>query len=815
MPTNSLDHRETSNDGTAGVLQPLPPGVRPDAHIDLRGMRWRVEHAIVRQDCCELHVASATDDRRRVFLWPFDRPAGVDTAARYAILRPRHWHSAINAAHAQEIEPWTPRARIVRADVLPYQLEPAAAMARGALRLVLADEVGLGKTVQAGWIVADLVERERDARVLIAVPAGLRRQWQTELHELFGLTVRAVDAAWLRTAVADLPADVSPWSAPGISVASIDFLKRPDVAASLQAHLWDLLVIDEAHGSTAPTDRHAALAAVAALARRVVSITATPFSGDVARFSSLVALGAVGPADEAPVMFRRSREDTGDRRRRRHRFVAVRITRAELRLQRLLERYSRDVWREAAGHNDGARLAVTILRKRALSSPVAAERSLSRRLALLQGMTTAQRQLSLFDDEDSADDELADGALAAPGLVDAGREQRWLIAMIAAAATAASVDSKLRRLLRVLARARGEAVIVFTEYRDTLHHLAAKLPAALQLHGGMNAAERADVQRQFNENGGWLLATDAASEGLNLQHRSRFVVNYELPWNPARLEQRIGRVDRIGQRRPVHAMTLVARDTAEDLVVANLTKRLARVAATLGEHDRLASFLDEARIARCVIGVTDCGPAEVVAEDANPIGRTTLAPPDVRDAADRAATQIRRRLTSRAWTRTPVTSLRATMLPRGCVIALRCAARTSAGLAVAERLEIVHAPGDIARPRTTAELRGRAAAAVTWAVRYLEDAVPHLRGWMDDMQATHVATIDAHVAREAALRDRRTPWTPVQRGLFDRRAVAEADCRSALEAALYSEASERIRQFDQSRRLHLDATPAGVLVLWR
>ena len=104
----------------------------------------------------------------------------------------------------------------------------------------------------------------------------------------------------------------------------------------------------------------------------------------------------------------------------------------------------------------------------------------------------------------------------------------------------------------------GEAAIVFTEYRDTLRHLAAAMPEALQMHGGMTAAERAGVQQRFNEEGGWLIATDAASEGLNLQQRCRLVVNYELPWNPARLEQRIGRVDRIGQRRSVHAVSLVA-----------------------------------------------------------------------------------------------------------------------------------------------------------------------------------------------------------------------------------------------------------------
>src|SRR5205085_5151294 len=144
-------------------------------------------------------------------------------------------------------------------------------------------------------------------------------------------------------------------------------------------HTWDLLVVDEAHTAASPTDRYAAMSSVAARARRLVLITATPYSGDTAGFASMMDLGAVA-GSPPPLMFRRSREDVGDPRRRRHRFTTVRITRLEARLQRLLERYTRIVWRHAQADVEGARLAVTILRKRALSSPATAARSLRRRL---------------------------------------------------------------------------------------------------------------------------------------------------------------------------------------------------------------------------------------------------------------------------------------------------------------------------------------------------------------------------------------------------------------------------------------------------
>ena len=108
-------------------------------------------------------------------------------------------------------------------------------MAGGAPRVLLADEVGLGKTIQAGWIIADLIAREPSSRILVAVPAGLRRQWRAELSAWFEIAAIAADARWLRGMVADLPADVSPWAAPGVYLGSVDFLKRTDVAASLEA----------------------------------------------------------------------------------------------------------------------------------------------------------------------------------------------------------------------------------------------------------------------------------------------------------------------------------------------------------------------------------------------------------------------------------------------------------------------------------------------------------------------------------------------------------------------------------------------------
>ena len=772
-------------------------------------------------DCRELHLSGGNPPDRRVLLWPFDRPIPIDEGPRFKSVRLWTWGAAVASSIAAALDPLTPRARVSAAAILPYQLAPAVAMAGGASRLLLADEVGLGKTIQAGWIVADLLAREPAARILIAVPAGLRRQWCGELSHWFDIPAVDVDARWLRGVVADIPVDVSPWAAPGVYLGSVDFLKRVDVAASLDAHVWDLLIVDEAHTATSPTERYAALAAVAARARRVVTITATPFSGDTAGFASMAALGSTG-GDAPPLMFRRSREDVGDPRRRRHRFTVVRISSAEARLQRLLERYSRDVWRHAPSNVEGARLAVTILRKRALSSPAAAARSLRRRADLLRTRSPAPtpRQLALFDEDDDPGDELPDAALGAPGLADPALEQRWLSVLIDAADAATGVDSKQRCLQRFLHRAGGEPVIVFTEYRDTLLQLGSVLPPSLQLHGGLTSNERAGIQARFNEAGGLLLATDAAAEGLNLQRRCRIVVNYELPWNPARLEQRIGRVDRIGQERAVHAITLVARDTAEDLVIANLAKRLARVVATLGEKDRLGAFLTDARTARLVIA--GASPDEPDTEPEPPAAVTRA--PAISDEARAAADILRARratLASRGFhpeskdSAVLISTLRASRtLATGFVVAIRCSARTEDGAVIGTRVVVVHGESDVARPPSRRMARSVAARGIA-ALPDIAETIPALTAWFATVSQTHGQSVDRRLSRETAMHDRRAARLTIQPGLFDRRALRAAEDLSDAERAIRAEHHRHIAALTRARPLTLACQPMAVLIVWR
>jgi superfamily II DNA or RNA helicase len=470
-------------------------------------------------------------------------------------------------------------------DILPYQLEPAVALRRGeAVRLLIADHVGLGKTIQAGIVIADLVARQEAPRVLIVTPAGLRHQWEEELRRRFGLQPVVCSARWLSGEVGRWPAGVNPWTPPAIRVVSVDFLKRAEVLNALDGLTWDLLVVDEAHGASAGSDRGAAVGAVARRSLRVVCTTATPHDGVEAGFDALCGLGRHGAHDRI-ALFRRSRRVLGHDLGRRRVALRVAVSAAERRVHDLLAGYRRAA--DTSGWPDpGARLALTVLVKRALSSARALELTAARRRALLdQGTSIEQVALPFAEPlSDQGDGDVPDHVLARPALPNARRERAWLGALVEAARRAARAETKVAALARLLRRAR-EPHLVFTEYRDTLGVLARAVPAehTAVLHGGQSPDERRQALSAFASGRvRILLATDTASEGLNLHARCRSVVLFDVPWTPTRAEQRIGRVDRIGQSRRVHALSLVAADTPDELLVARQGERASIIHDALG-----------------------------------------------------------------------------------------------------------------------------------------------------------------------------------------------------------------------------------------
>jgi len=548
--------------------------------VRIRRQRWRVldvhDDGIHRLITAS-GIGASNIGAVRPFITPFDLVERDARATHVRQLSRRQWRRAVRAAILEAAPPAALRA-IVDADLalLPYQLEPALAILSGrGTRVLLADDVGLGKTIQAGLILAELRRAGAVSRTLIVVPAGLREQWQGELTARFGIAAALADTAALRRTVAAFAAGLNPWLTLETAITSIDLVKRPEHLAQILKVNWDLLIVDEAHAIAGESDRRQAATAIADRTPYVVLLTATPHSGSRSDFLALCATGGHG---DRLLMFRRTRRDLQMSSRRRLHRLSVTPTAAERHMHAALATFTRAVRDE---HDESSRevwLALAVLNKRALSSAWSLAQTISRRLESLERDTCGGWQPDLFTPaEDQLDDDVSRDWPAGASLSNPDRERRLLIATHAAAMRAAAEgESKIRALCRLLGRT-AEPAIVFTEYRDTLHHLAACLNRpSVKLHGLLSASDRRDAIDAFTRDGGVLLATDAAAEGLNLHCNCRLVVHLELPWNPMRLEQRVGRVDRIGQRRTVHAIALVGRHTHEEEILQRLRERIAR-----------------------------------------------------------------------------------------------------------------------------------------------------------------------------------------------------------------------------------------------
>lgn len=564
--------------------------------VRIRDQAWHVESAAADRGATRLDVSSAGGHRR--FLLPFDRVApdarrATPVRVRRAGARARLAQSAASTFSVRSL-PTVLRAPI---SLYPHQLEPALAVQDGHRRILIADAVGLGKTLAAGLIVGELLRRQPTSRVLVIAPAGLIDQWSEELAHRLAVETRLATSAERPRAIDTLTFGHDPWLRPGVWIGSPDYLKQPHILGTMPRLAWDAVVVDEAHTAAGSSDRHAAVHALCQQARRVVLLTATPHSGNEDDFGRLVAMGDLGlPGDEL-VVFQRGRDALEMPVARRVRWHGVRLPPAITTLFDRLDAYARSVRVASAGTEGSttAALLATVFWRRALSSLAAFSSTVSRRLEWLDArvdepLPWLQPRLDFGEDDEISGDEQT--ALTAESGLARAVERRALRQMQAMALAAAGGDPKPVRLLALLQRT-TEPVVVFTEFRRTLEVVADRLSAHRDvaiLHGGMPIAERrTELTRFLRGTATVLLSTDVGGQGLNLQTRARWVVSLDVPWNPSRLEQRVGRVDRIGQRRPVHATVLLLRHEQDDGLRSALVRR-ATVARQATGRETFASF---------------------------------------------------------------------------------------------------------------------------------------------------------------------------------------------------------------------------------
>ncbi|MCB9682127.1 MAG: DEAD/DEAH box helicase family protein [Alphaproteobacteria bacterium] len=653
---------------------PLP---QPGQVVHVRQRRWLVsdvvpgeglyQSALVRLSCLDDDNAGESAE----VLWAHEIDAALvpdtpelvkpgvtldDPKMFGAYLHALRWHSVTSTDHRLLQAPF--RAGI---DTKPYQLEPLRkALALPRVNLFIADDVGLGKTIEAGLVMQELLLRQRIDRILVVCPPAITRQWQEELEQRFGLSFAVYDREYVSARRRERGFGVNPWTTHRRFIVSYTLLRGTKSRSGrgaqhlelLLSALGDraersLLILDECHqvapssGSLYPADSRTtqAIREIAHRFEHRLFLSATPHNGHSSSFSSLLHLldpqrftrgVRIESAKElAPVMVRRlKRHLRGEVPGLPKRVLVDHVTDVpadapEVELGTLLAAYDaayRATLKNLSKREAAARgLVVVNLHKRLLSSLTAFHHTLQLHARGAKRALAEVRQLTLAPppprdgelDEDAQDE--AEDTFVETQAFDAGAEARALLDRMLdlSAKHKAQPDARVRALAawvneQLIAGGQwgDRRVVVFTEYQHTLSWLRRVLPSLLDADatdrigsytGQLSEDKREALKRAFNTAPGAhplrvLLATDAAREGINLQAHCADLFHFDLPWNPSRIEQRNGRIDRVLQPSDeVRCHYFVVPQRPEDRVLAYLVKKNETIREELGSLSEVIS----------------------------------------------------------------------------------------------------------------------------------------------------------------------------------------------------------------------------------
>lgn len=514
-----------------------------------------------------------------------------------------------------------------RVAIEDYQLEPVVkSFAMKNPRMLIADDVGLGKTIEAGLILNELISRNMGERVLIVAPASLTNQWQNELQDKFDLHFEIYNYDNINEVRQNIPSGANPWTYRNRVIASIDYLKRDDIKYQLKNIHFDCVIVDECHYLTESgyfnkvnrTARSRFGQFIAERCDSLIMLSATPHNGNSRAYYSLISLlnGFLAP-DESMLdpqklsryVIRRLKRDIHDSegnpyfKQRNVRDVNVTFNETEKEIYQAVTNYVKKRFANAQKALDGMgrqrlnaiAFAMLSLRKRLISSSYALKCSLENRINALDLSATIQIDSAVLNETQTfteAEIEAIEAQVLSQVYYDDEKrlqaEKNALFKIIdKVTVITPETDSKLSKLLELLDSFTSN-VIIFTEYRDTQSYLLEALEAqgyrTVHINGKMSQEARREQIEIFNTAADpmVLVATDAASEGLNLQDNCHTLINYELPWNPNRLEQRNGRVDRWGQREDVQIYNFYLDDTLEADILKKLLTKIEKIRRDLG-----------------------------------------------------------------------------------------------------------------------------------------------------------------------------------------------------------------------------------------
>jgi superfamily II DNA or RNA helicase len=567
---------------TVGALQ-IAPGTR----IEVRGEEWLVRGIDRTSAGVEVFgvvgLSPLVEGREARFLRDIEEAnAGleiVDPRLTRAVADRSAFHRESRLmleSHFRATTPETPEVRIGRRgamDVLDFQLEPARlALSQPRRRILIADAVGLGKTIECGVLLAELIKRGQGRRILVVTVKAMLTQFQKELWSRFALPLVRLDSAGLQRVRRRIPSNHNPFHYYDKSIISIDTLKQDgEYRTHLENAWWDVIVIDEAHnvaerGSSSGTHslRSRTAKLLASRSDSLVLLSATPHDGRRESFASLMNMlnptaikdpKDYGPEDIDGLFIRRFKKDVAAQIAKSFPERVVRTPKtaasgaeeaayarlAEVRFASLDRRAS-----EPGARGGGRMLFRTLLEKSLFSSPEACASTIRRRIKRLEKKDAPEARADIAELRSLLD---LVGEISPPEF------------------------SKYQLLLRMLRPGAPESIgwkprdprdrlVVFTERRDTLRFLAGRLAADLrlkpaqirELHGGLGDLEQQEIVEAFGSADSpvrLLLASDVASEGINLHHQRHRLVHFDIPWSLLVFQQRNGRIDRYGQtRRP-------------------------------------------------------------------------------------------------------------------------------------------------------------------------------------------------------------------------------------------------------------------------
>jgi ERCC4-related helicase len=507
-------------------------------------------------------------------------------------------------------------------DPLPHQIHLVHhILASGQYNWLIADDVGLGKTIEVGLLLSALRQRGEARRLLLVTPAGLTRQWQEEMAGKFGLNEFLVYGDDFTVN------DPRHWKMFDNVVGSMDRLKQDEHLDSLmQAEPWDLIIVDEAHRFTRrqygnkldASQRYEMLQKLRRRTESMLLLTATPHQGKEDSFTALLELLqperreelntlSINPEIIGEMVIRNYKADVTDMDGN-FIFSGKTVTQINVPSSEAFQNFDnmlRDYLKKgyaaesALNSNKGRAIGfvMAVYRKLASSSVAAIHNALVKRRERLKGRLKEEDG----DDEDGRyQGEVEERAVykteATPFFEG---EEALLEDLIDEAHYLKGVDSKIDAFMKsivdvIVASNIKEKVLVFAEYRSTQSWIEQALKSrfgessAVLIHGGMSMDERRSAIDSFEDASGaqFLVSTEAGGEGINLQHQCHIMVNYDLPWNPMRLVQRMGRLYRYGQEKRVIVFNMHQSASADDQIINILYQRLDKVAEDMSNVEK-------------------------------------------------------------------------------------------------------------------------------------------------------------------------------------------------------------------------------------